>query len=320
MRNPIQFAPLVFAAAAFAQPGAVSGPAAGLVFDNAAQSLRPIRGIPGSATFGDPIDAGYKLSAAWLSPSQDSAFARDSSGAFHLFAITSAGLTESPLSAVSLSPQRIIFSPTGSSAAIYSDGQVQIVTGLPNTPKVADAFTLGHGARNARPTIASMALSDDGAYLLFSAGGSIQLANASEGSRVLTSAGFGAAVAFAPNSRDAAIAAPGTGALILHDVANTAAPQPVAADDPAFAQIAGIAFESTGRRVFIASASSNSVVSLDAATGARADFTCSFRPTGLSRMGAAFRLNDFSTGPLWLLDANASAPRVVFVPAWKAAL
>jgi hypothetical protein len=320
MRIPIQFAPFAFAIAAFAQPGAVSGPGAGLVFDPAAQALRPIRGVPGSATFGDPIDAGYKLSAAWLSPSQDSAFTRDSGGALHFFAIGAAGLAEFPLAAVSLSPQRIIFSPTGSSAALYSDGQVQIITGLPSSPKVADAFLLGHGARNARPSVSSMTLTDDGAYLLFSAGGSIQLANASEGSRVLTSAGFGAAVAFAPNSRDAAIAAPGTGALILHDVANTAVPQPLAADDAAFAQIAGIAFEPTGRRVFIASASSSSVVSLDAATGTRSDYTCSFRPTGLTRMGTAFRLNEFSSGPLWLLDQNSSTPRVVFVPAWKAGL
>ena len=171
-----------------------------------------------------------------------------------------------------------------------------------------------------RPATGSVALSDDGAYLIFSAGGSIQLSNASEGSRVLMNAGFGAAVAFVPGAHDAAVVARGTGVVLIHDAPNTAAQQMLVGDDDAFAQIAGLAFSPDGRRLYIASSASNSVVTLDASSGARSDLSCSCSLSGLSRMGAAFRLNEFSTGPLWLLDAGATAPRIVFVPAWKEGL
>ena len=46
----------------------------------------------------------------------------------------------------------------------------------------------------------------------------------------------------------------------------------------------------------------------------RADVACDCRPFGLTRMGTAYRLNEFGSGPLWLLD-TAADPRIVFVPA-----
>jgi hypothetical protein len=214
----------------------------------------------------------------------------------------------------------VIFSPSGTAAALFADGQAQIVTGLPASPKVADAFTLAHAVRNPHAVFASLALSDDGAYLIFSAGGTIQLANASEGSRVLMNAGFDAAVAFAPGAHDAAVAARGTGVVLIHDAANTAVEQTLAGDDAAFTQVTGMAFSGDGRRLYLASASSSSVIAFDAASGARTDLATSVPPAGLTRMGSSFRLNNFSTGPLWLVDTAGANPRVVFVPAWKAAL
>jgi hypothetical protein len=44
------------------------------------------------------------------------------------------------------------------------------------------------------------------------------------------------------------------------------------------------------------------------------EIACDCRPSSLVRMGTAFRLNDFGTGPLWLLEDSAN-PRILFVPA-----
>jgi hypothetical protein len=319
-RTPLFTALLLAASGAAAQTGAVAGPSAGLVFDAAAQTVRPIRGVPGAATFGAALDARFPLAAVWISPGQDAIFARDAAGSLHFFQLSPNGLAEAAISDIASVPERVIFSPSGTAAALFAGGQVQIVTGLPGSPAAAAAFTLSHGVRGMRPALGSAALSDDGAYLLFSAGGSIQLANATEGSRVLMTAGFGAAVAFAPGGHDAAVAARGTGAVMIHDVPNTASQQLLAPDDSAFAQLAGLAFSLDGRHLYIASASANSVVTLDTASGARSDLSCSCSPSGLTRMGSAFRITEFSTGPLWLLDAGAPTLRIVFVPAWKEGL
>ncbi|HEY1217850.1 MAG TPA: hypothetical protein VGF03_02855, partial [Bryobacteraceae bacterium] len=51
----------------------LSGPRLGLVFDRAAGGLRPISGIPGAATTGEPLALGLTISRAEISPAQDAA-------------------------------------------------------------------------------------------------------------------------------------------------------------------------------------------------------------------------------------------------------
>ncbi len=190
-----------------------------------------------------------------------------------------------------------------------------MVTGLPGAPSLAGSLTLKQGARFIHPT--SLAVSDDGAYLLFGAGADIQLASRAGGVRGVMTAGTGASVAFASGGHDAAVAARGTGAVLIRDVPGAAAQQTLAAGDASFQKIAGLAFSADGKRLFIASPAAQSVVILDMA-GNRTDVACGCSSTELVPMGNLFRLNELGAGPLWLADAGASGPRVVFVPALQA--
>lgn len=309
---------LFCAGLAAAQTGSMAGPVAGYVFDAAAHALRPVPGVPGAATVGAPIDAGYSLMAAYVAPRGDSFFGVDASGAAHWFALTAGTAHETAIDGLMASPERVAYSPSGTSAALYANGKAQIVTGLPNAPALgtmAISFGVSGGPRGRGRTLSSLAVSDDGGYLLAADGTSIQLATRNGVVRPVIKAGGGAVVAFAPGGHDAAIAAHGTGALLIRDVPGAATQQSLAADGPAFESVAGVGFAADGSRAFVASASQQSVLSFDL-SGNRTDFACSCTPSELTPMGASFRLNELGSDPLWLVDgANA---RIVFVPALAA--
>jgi hypothetical protein len=307
---------LTLASFAQAQQSHVAGPVAGFVFDSSSQALRPLLGIAGAATVGDPIDSGYRLTEAYVAPRQDSVLAVAADGSAHYFTLISGALSEVAISGLTTQPERVAFSPSGTAAVLYANGRAQMVTGLPGSPSLAGAVQLGMGTRSVHP--ASLAISDDGVYLLFAVDGSIQLASQSGGVRGVTSVGASASVAFAPGAHDAAIAARGTGLILISDVPGTAAQHTLAAGDPSFQAVAGLSFSADGKRIFMASAAAQSVVTLDL-SGNRTDVACNCAPAELTPMGNLFRLNELSSGPLWLADAGSSGPRVVFVPALTAA-
>jgi hypothetical protein len=145
----------------------------------------------------------------------------------------------------------------------------------------------------------------------------IQLASQNGVVRPVIQTGADAVMAFAPGGHDAAIAARGTGAILIKDVPGAAAQQPLAGDGPSFNAPVGIAFSGDGSHVFVASASQKSAMVFDL-SGNRSDMTCSCSPAELTPMGSSFRLNELTADPLWLVDAGTSGPRVVFVPALRA--
>jgi len=301
---------------ALAQQGSVSGPVAGFVFDPSVQALRPLLGIAGAATVGDPISSGYQLTGAYVAPRQDSVFAIAADGSTHYFKLSSATLSEVGIAALPAQPERIAFSPSGTAAVLYSNGRAQMVTGLPGSPAFAGSVELGAGPRGVHPT--SLAVSDDGVYLLFAVGGSVQLASQSGGVRNVMPAGEHASVAFAPGGYNAAVAARGTGAVLISDVPGASAQQTLTAGDQPFQIVAGVSFSADGKLLFVASAAAQSVVTLDMA-GNRTDVACNCSPAELTPMANLFRLNELGAGPLWLVNAGSSPVSIVFVPALTAA-
>src|SRR5215469_1203382 len=202
-----------FAGLAVAQTGTFTGPVAGYVFDSGAHALRPVLGIPGAATIGAPIDAGYSFTAAYVAPQQDSFFGIASDGSTHWFTIAAGAVTEKGIDGVMQAPERVVFSPSGTAAALYANGQAQIVTGLHGTPAAGGSLSFGSaGARHGRRIAPAMAVSDDGSYLLAALNG-IQLASQDGVVRPVMQTGADAVMAFAPGGHDVAIAARGTGAV-----------------------------------------------------------------------------------------------------------
>jgi hypothetical protein len=307
------------AAIAFAQSGGTfNGPIAGYVLDGGSHALRPVLGIPGSAALGAPIDAGYSWRAAYVAPRQDSFFGIAADGSTHWFTIATGIFHQGSMTGLLASPDRIAFSPAGTSAALIARGQIQFITGLPATPAVGATLNVtGSNPKQGRRPGAALAISDDGAAALIALDGSIQLATPNGVVRPVVQSGADAVMAFAPGTHDAVIAARGTGAIRIQDVTGSALQHPLAADGPEFNAISGIANAADGR-TFVASGSKQSVIVFDAA-GKRTDVPSSIAPVELTAMGTAYRLNGLSSDPLWMFDAGATGPRIVFVPALRAA-
>jgi len=290
----------------YGQAGKLAAPSLGFVFDPPAHALRRIQGIPGAALVGAPVDFGFAVSAAYVAPRLDSVFVLAASdGRAHLFRLTADAPLERAVDSMG-APLRVVFSPSGSAAALYSPGSVQVIKGLPDAPAVSATISLHRNLRARRPLPDTLAISDDGAYLLYGTGGPIELIGVAGNSRQIMA---GALAAFAPGGHDAAVIHSGK-LTLFQDIAG-------AATERSFDGIetpSAAAFSPDGQKLFVASATGRAVTTIQVATGDRSALACDCAPSALIPMGSVFRLNELGSEPLWLLD-TASERGLVFVPA-----
>jgi DNA-binding beta-propeller fold protein YncE len=279
----------------------------GFVFDPSTHSLRRIEGIPGAALVGAPVDFGFAVSAVDVAPRQDSVFVMAGEGAVHLFRLTADAPQEIAVDSLGARLQ-VFYSPSGTAAALLSPGSVRVIKGLPGAPVVGSPIGLRSNERPLRiPYV--LAVSDDGAYLLYGTGGPIELIGVAGNSRQATNAAPGALAAFAPGGHDAAVIND-TRLTLFQDIAG-------AATERSFLGVVAptaLAYSPDGQKLFVASADGRSVTTIQVATGDRYTLPCDCAPRVLTPMGSLFRLNQLGTEPLWLLD-TASDRGLVFVPA-----
>jgi len=309
------------------QQGKLTGPVAGFVFDGSGRAVRPIQGVPGASLLGGAVNFGFDISSAWVSPRQDAAFVVGTDRSLHLFGLKSDGAAEVSLGGLTGAPQMVVFSPSGTAAALVAAGRARVIQGLPASPVLIGTLNLpdagGTPARNnggsrqivLRTPAVQLAISDDGAYILSSGAGAVRLLSTNGENRSLLPAASDALVAFAAGGHDAAVMDSGAGLMLFHDVAGAGTERMLAAPDDSLAAPAGMAFSQDGHALYVASPAAHAVAAFDLATGVRSNISCDCSPSTLTPMGALFRLNEPGAAPLWLLDTGSSGPRIVFVPA-----
>jgi len=295
----------------------VVSPVAGYVFDGAA--LRPITGVMGGATLGNALALGLTATAAAISPQLDSAVVTASDGSLHLFSLSGQTAAEVAWSGAPRAPALVAYSPSGTSAALYVSGRIQVVSGLPNAPLAAFSVELAKSparpsSRSASAAPTAMAVSDDAAWLLVAGEGRVRLLGASGSSGVLIDEVRAVGVAFAPGGHAAAVLSGAGPWLDVYPDVAAAPAQRIAA--PGLADPVGLAFSADGKLVLAASRSGNPVAIFDlAAVGIATVLDCSCAPTGVARIGKFFRLTEAGAGPVWLVDFSTNPARIVFVPA-----
>jgi hypothetical protein len=304
----ILFSVCLAACTLYGQPGKLQAPSSGFVFDRSSQTLRRIQGIPGAALVGPAVDFGFPVTAATVSPRSDSAIVLSDDGAAHFFRLTGDSPAETLVDGLA-APERIVFSPSGTAAALYTSGSVQVLKGLPDAAALAATVSVPGRPKVRRPVQEALAISDDGAYLLYQGAGAVELIGVAGDSRTLMDATPGAFAAFAPAGHDAAVIHSGT-LTVIQDVLGAATRR----DMPGLTSLSAVAFAPDARTVFVASERGRTVSAINVATGDSSPLACDCAPTSLVPMGSLYRLNEMSSAPLWLLDATA-APRLVFVPA-----
>jgi hypothetical protein len=278
------------AAATYAQDAAVGTPAIGYVFDEAAQALRAVRGLPGAALVEDPLDVGFPIRSAAISPKRN-------------FALATAGDS---------SVRLLRLQNSGSTALLYRAGRLQSVSGLPDRPTVRDWNT-----SLLFDAVVPMAISDDAGLIVLAPGGddpaAVRLLSSDGTSSRMPMPGSIVALAFHRSRRDLlALTADGDLCLVRDAGADTpcrifqgaAAPHGTA-----------VQFSPDGARAYVAAAGGNlSIVDLD--TGDVVRFTCACRASSLdpTTLEMVFRLTPVGDPPLLLFDASQVEPRVWFVP------
>jgi hypothetical protein len=304
--------------------GTLSGPSLGLVYDPAAQAIRPVLGIPGASTAGKHIDLGFTIAAAAIAPSHNYALALSTDGSLQLVTFRSDGVSAQAISS-SARPDRMVLSPSGSAAILYykSAAAVQVVTGLPDSVQVGTQLDIS--ALPQAPD--TLAISDDGAVVLAgvaengkdeAARGEVFLVPPDgSAARSIAVVQHASAMAFYTKSQDVLIADDVANSItMVSDAAGQASQQWTFTDAglpaPDSVQV------SADRKTVLAGSSKNGMLAIVDATGVNAPMfvkcQCApmevrpFKPAGI------FQVTEPGNGLLWIFDSNPVNPRVLFVP------
>ena len=308
-------AAVLLAGVATAQTGtALSGPTMGLVFDSSYSALRPIRGIPGAATLGDPLNPGFALASATVSPRQDFALAlrADDSSVVLVRAAGSAAI-----SGTRPAPALIVFSTAGTAAALYDAGagRVQVLTGLPDAAAVQSDVDISALAG----PVAALAVDDAGTSLFLAAGAAESVALyriAMDGaSQFLASFRSVAALRLSATGREALLADSAAGAVYaIRDLRGAGRVETIVSGRDGLGAPIAVESDSAGR-VFVADQAGNLTI-LDRGRGSVLSLPCGCAPAGLFRLSgtATFRLTEPSSAPMWVLDASGAEARIVAIP------
>jgi YVTN family beta-propeller protein len=302
-----------FAIALTMSAASIEGPHLGLVFDASHKALRPILGIPGAAILGQPLDLGVELHKTAVSPRQDFALATE--GEHNRVVVLIIGRKAvTPVLGVEQNPDQILLSPAGRAAALYykNTGTLLILTGLPGAPKVSEELYLSAG----RPHSA-LAVGDDGRTVLAGVGSTVFMVTGSGEVPVLPELLKVAAITI-PVHGTAYVADSGRNQIYrLRGLGGNLETDILAGPKQGIGSPVALAVSPDGGRAFVVNGKSRTVSIIDLRGHAPvAKVACGCAPTGLDRLigNDVFRLTEPSDRPLWMLDASARVPRVLFVP------
>ena len=320
----------------------LSGPTLGLFFDPQAQAIRPIWGIPGSATAGQSINLGFPIAAGVISPLQDYALVVSGEGAqahdptegrhrltdhranwTNIVTFTSNSPSVRTIRGLIGPPDRMVTSPGGKSAALYYGNlaSAEIFTNLPDSPQLSrrvDLSSLPHP-----PDV--IAISEDGTLLLAGVSENAKGSPAQGEVFVFTSDAIAprsigvvqhaSAIAFVGQSHDALLADDVANSVsLLSDVVNGAKLQWTFSNQQFTAPDSVQAAQDGGR--FLAGSSKRGlIVILDASGSNPAVVSCGCAPAELRPLNASmYQITEPIAGLHWGLDAQAFDPKVFFVP------
>ncbi len=315
----IRFSQIVFLACAVLMSciavGQVRGPDLGFIFQQG--GIRPIVGIPGSSLTGDLLPVGRDLTSVKLSPRHEYALATSSIDAGTiLIDLRSAAVTVQPIAGLAEKPDRIVMSPTGSSAALlFSPSHVvEVLTGLPDSPQLHAEFDVSSLLESAT----AMALSDDGETVLLGIwdGELGSLYSLEQGSAVFVSH-FGriSSITFLRGSRDAFLADQSNSEILLiHNVWGGVAVLAGARDGVTQPTVLGVSDK--GRRVFAADSDAGIIFVVSTTGSAPTVISCACSISGLHPLkgDSVFRLTEPENGPVLILDGASEQPQMYFIP------
>lgn len=287
------------------------GPELGLLWNASDSTLRPLIGVPGAAQLGAPLfPAGSYVTAAFSAQTQ-TALLVDGKG--NLQWMTLPSLSPQTITQRIPAGASVAFSPKGRYAIVYAPGGTSILTisGLPQQPATASV--------SAGSPVVAAAISDAGTLLLAANAGNsgVAVTTATAGgtrTTLGTLGGYGG-MNFLPGSEDVLLSDSaantltrwhsGTSAVLATHASGLNTPYAVAASLDDHWAVAADRADSNLVRVDL--------------TGATppAQSSCGCVPGLLSPLSgnAVFELVAPGKAPGWMIEADDSVARVLFIPA-----
>lgn len=325
------FALSLLATVSWGQSGNLSGPLLGLAFDPTAQLLRPLWGIPGAATQGQPLDLGAKVTTAAVSSEPGVALAGLADADRLVLVRLAAGeLTLTGVDGTYSNPRRVVYSPNGRMAtALYEDPPVIQVIDFSADP-VAISRTIDTTPIGA--TVVSLAVSDAGTVAVGTVPAEgdadsrptvLFWANDSANPLAFDNWIYPAALAFSAQGRLVVADREARTISIIRDPEGVKERTVLASADQGIREPLGLRFASNDRRLLVANGGDHSiiVIDLDREAPAATVLECACAPTMVEPLNGplVFRLSNASDGPLWMLEIDPAEPRVLFVPPARSA-
>lgn len=296
---------------------AQQGPQLGFLWSSGEQTLRPILGVPGASQFGTPLaEPGMYLAAA-ASAQSGEALLEDKSGDLSLMSVS--GGTPMPLGGVHVTGvAQVVFSPQGLNAAVFVPGQstVLLLTGLGGPAQSVGVQALGSGS-----ALSAVAVSDAGQVVGASGAGPATVTLLTGSPTPVTTLGGLGGIAFLPGGND--LLAMDSQNEVLELISGSAsgssasgAVQRFASSD--FQAPFAVAASADGRLAVVANGADSSVVRVDLSNAtAPMRIPCACKVDRLTALAgnAAFALSGPGTTAAWMVDASATTPRTLFIPA-----
>jgi hypothetical protein len=279
---------LILTGSAWAQ---VSAPLLGWLPES--KQIRAMNGLPGAAALGDVVNAGRKLAAITVSPSQNYVLAKDGTSGQVLLILP--GVSTSTVG-VAARPDLIAVSPRGASAGLWysSTSQFEVLSGLPSSiaTRQIDASFLN-------APISSMAVSDDGQSIAAVTTAGVYLWGANGIPQQVYGAGDAGAIAFYSGNSNLLIA---TSTEVLSISGSASAVLNQGSFNPA-----GVGASFDNSKIVLAN-QDGTIDSIDTTTRAVTNLDCVCGPSGVFGLGGdVFRLTSSAIGPVKLVDASAGA-------------
>jgi hypothetical protein len=295
-----------------AQFGSLSGPIMGYVFDRNAGRLRPLQGIPGSATVGKPVESPPFVQALGLDATHVIA-SSDSSRELVVLSLGGSEASSLVIPGAPSNPSRSAASNRGTAAAFYySDThQIQAVTGLPNEPRTVSVHQLDG-------PVTQMAINDDATLLLFAVsqeeGEALYSWNPSSGSAGFVTSALSISAISITRNGDAIVTDRGADEVFaIWNPAGGAVRRLLADKAQGVSSPAGVVVSDD--RMYVGNAGSGSVMTLDSNGRFLRNQSCGCTISGVFPLrDSLFRLTDRVDQTTFLLDASTAEARILFVP------
>src|SRR5262249_4281138 len=283
----------------------IQKPLLGFVYEKDAGEVRAILGVPGALVFSDPLALPAEVTNVHFSPGQKYAIVERSDGApvglVRFPGLNPGEITEIPSSIGE--PSILSFSPDGGSVAVYSssEGLVEILTGLPDTPRLLRELT-----RDDLPgDVKLLAASDGGTALAGLVNGEIYRLPFEAASEFVFSVTDLGGLTFAPSSDDALLFDHDGGRAILLENVSGAVSHRLLAEESQ--ELDGpIIRHPDGGAARITSAASSHLWQIDSRTLEVQDLSLPEAPAMLEqlRTSGKFLLSSESGQPAWILDTT----------------